>query len=88
MKDVLFYGPADDMDRARQLFPAHRATWQDFANRDELLLIGPFTDPTQGAMGVFSTREAAEAFVRADPFVTEGLVKTWHVREWREALVP
>jgi hypothetical protein len=24
----------------------------------------------------------AEAFARADPYVRNGLVKNWHVREW------
>ena len=54
-----FYEGADDMNRAREIFPAHRAKWQDFAARGELLMIGPFTDPRQGAMGVFTTRAAA-----------------------------
>ena len=60
MKYVLFYDAAADMDRAREVFPAHRAKWQEFVARGELLMIGPFSDPRQGAMGVFSTREAAE----------------------------
>jgi uncharacterized protein YciI len=37
-------------------------------------------------MGVFATRQAAEEFVRVDPFVLEGVVKKWELREWREAL--
>jgi hypothetical protein len=39
-------------------------------------------------MGVFSTRAAAEEFVRADPFVTNGIVARWTIREWHEALMP
>ena len=86
MKYVLFYEAAADMNRARELFPAHRAKWQEFVARGQLLMIGPFTDPGQGAMGVFTTRAAAEEFVRVDPFVLEGVVKKWELREWREAL--
>ncbi len=37
-------------------------------------------------MGVFATREAAEEFVRVDPFLLEGVVKKWELREWREAI--
>lgn len=37
-------------------------------------------------MGVFATREAAEEFVRVDPFLLEGVVQTWELREWREAI--
>lgn len=88
MKYVLFYGAAADMNRARELFPAHRAKWQEFVARGQLLMIGPFTDPRQGAMGVFTTRAAAEEFVGVDPFVLEGVVKKWELREWREALTP
>jgi uncharacterized protein YciI len=52
-------------------------------------LIGPFGDPqSQGAMAVFSTREAAEEFARNDPFVVNGVVRSWEVREWDEALDP
>jgi uncharacterized protein YciI len=39
-------------------------------------------------MCVFSTRDAAERFVARDPFVTEGLVARYEVREWNELLVP
>jgi uncharacterized protein YciI len=37
-------------------------------------------------MGVFTTREAAEAFVRDDPFVQNGVVGSWEIREWNEVL--
>jgi uncharacterized protein YciI len=51
-------------------------------------MIGPFNDPPLGeAMGVFATREAAEEFVRLDPFVANGIVATWTIREWNEVLV-
>jgi uncharacterized protein len=86
VKYVLFYEAAADMSRAREIFPAHRAKWQEFVARGQLLMIGPFTDPRQGAMGVFTTRAAAEEFVQVDPFVLEGVVKKWELREWREAL--
>jgi hypothetical protein len=69
-----------------ELFPAHQARWKGYAERGELLMIGPYAE-ADGAMGIFTTREAAESFVAADPFVLEGCVKRWYIREWREALV-
>ena len=55
----------------------------------EFFMIGVFTDvQSDGAMAVFTTREAAEEFARADPFVTEGVVQEWRVLEWRESLTP
>ncbi len=86
MKYVLFYESADDVaERAPEHFPAHRARWHEFLERGSLLLIGPFTDRT-GAMGVFTTKAAAEEFAAGDPFVLHGVVRSWHIREWMEAI--
>ena len=87
MKYVVFYENADDfLPKAQLHFPAHRARWEEFRVRGVLLLIGPFTD-RQGAMGVFTTREAAEEFVKGDPFLLKGVVAAWNIREWNEALM-
>ena len=68
---------------------AHRERWQEFARRGELLMIGPFANAQKdGAMAVFTTRAAAEEFVRGDPFVLNGIVRNWTIRDWHEALVP
>lgn len=40
-------------------------------------------------MAVFTSREAAEEFASADPFVLNGVVRSsWQVREWLEAFLP
>jgi uncharacterized protein len=39
-------------------------------------------------MAVFTIREAAEEFARNDPFVVNGVVRSWEVREWDEAVDP
>jgi len=57
-----------------------------YVERGELLMIGPFSDRS-GALAIFTTREAAEACAATDPFVLEGLVSNWSIREWQEALV-
>jgi uncharacterized protein len=91
MKYVLFYEVAsgdDVMPRLREHNPAHRARWAQCQARGELLMIGPFTDLRDGAMGVFTTREAAEEFARGDPFVLHGAVSKWRIAEWMEAIVP
>jgi uncharacterized protein YciI len=90
MKAVVFYESADDaLAKAPAHFPAHRARWQEFAARGELLMVGPFANAQEdGAMAIFTTREAAEEFVRGDPFVLHGLVRKWTIREWNEAIVP
>ena len=89
MKAVVFYESADDVaTKAPPHFAAHRARWKEFADRGELLMIGPFASAQEGAMGIFTTRAAAEDFVRGDPFVLHGVVRNWTIREWNEALVP
>jgi uncharacterized protein YciI len=89
-KYVLFYEAAPDF-RAKvpAHFEAHRALWGTFRDDGRLLMIGPFADePAGGAMGVFTNRDAAEEFIRLDPFVSSGIVARWTIREWNEALVP
>jgi uncharacterized protein YciI len=87
MKYVLFYESADDVaSKAPPHFPAHWARCQKFHARGSLLMVGTFADPQKdGSMAIFTTREAAEEFVAGDPFVLEGVVRGWEVREWNEA---
>lgn len=89
MKYVVFYESGDDIATlTREHFPAHRAWFMGFHERGLLLMIGPFADAgTESAMAVFTTREAAEEFVKGDPFVHHGVVRRWTIREWHEALV-
>jgi uncharacterized protein len=84
MKAVLLYTPADDvLARAPAHFPAHRARLDEFEAAGTLLLVGTFGDPqAQGSMAIFTTREAAEAFVAGDPFVHEGVVRSYEIRDW------
>ncbi len=50
-------------------------------------MIGTFANPQdEGSMAIFTTREAAEAFARSDPFVLKGVVRRWSIREWNEAI--
>jgi uncharacterized protein len=67
----------------------HCSRWAEFAGRGELLTIGAFANPQEeGSMAIFSTREAAEEFIRGDPFVLQGVVRGWRIPDWMEALVP
>lgn len=35
-----------------------------------------------GTMAICHTREAAEEYVKGDPFVLNGMVSKWYIREW------
>ena len=87
-KYVLFYESADDVRaKAPPFFPAHVARWREFQNQGTLLMIGTFANPQEeGSMAIFTTREAAQAFARNDPFVLNGVVRRWSIREWNEAI--
>jgi uncharacterized protein len=87
-KYVLLYESAEDvLSKAPAHFPAHWARCQAFHERGLLLMVGTFGDPqTEGAMAIFITREGAEEFVAGDPFVLNGVVRAWEIREWNEAL--
>ncbi len=82
VRHVLFYD-SGDLSLAAEHFPAHQARYTEFMRRGVLLSLGPFTD-RGGSMAVFTSREAAEEFASGDPFVLNGVVSKWRVREWRE----
>jgi uncharacterized protein YciI len=85
VKYVLLYESAADVRTTAPIhFPAHRQRFEDFHARGTLLMIGPFGNPEDGAMAIFTTREAAEEFAQGDPFVLYGVVRAWVIREWRE----
>lgn len=90
MKFVVLYESADDVAaRAPAHYPAHRARIDDFHRRGAVLMIGTFGDPQrEGSMAIFPTRADAESFVAEDPFVVNGVVKSYQIREWNEILTP
>jgi uncharacterized protein YciI len=85
-KHVLFYTSADDvLAKAPEHYPAHSARCDEFHARGSLLMVGTFGDPQrEGSMAIFTTREAAQEFVSEDPFVLNGVVSRWRIREWNE----
>ena len=54
--------------------------------RGVVLGIGPFEDG--GNMAIFKSRVEAEAFSKEDPFILEGLVKSFEIKDWRDSLLP
>ena len=89
-KYVVLYESADDvLAKAPAHYAAHTARGDDFHQRGLLLMYGPFGEPqAQGSMAIFTSREAAEEFVRDDPFVVNGVIRAWEIREWNEGLFP
>jgi uncharacterized protein len=90
MKHVMTYRAVDDfLPLALEHGPAHVTRLHEFHDRGVLLMVGTFDEPMNGdAMGIFTSREAAEEFIAGDPFVLNGVVASWTLRPWNEALVP
>ena len=88
-KYVLLYESADDvLAKAPAHFAAHTARGREFHERGSLVAYGPFGNPQdEGSMAVFTSREDAEEFAREDPFVLNGVVRGWQIREWNEAFL-
>jgi uncharacterized protein YciI len=90
VKYLMEYHPGEDFRAlARLHIAAHRARLQEFHDRGGLLMAGPLGDPPTGrAMGIFTSRDAAEEFIAGDPFVTGGVVSRWEIHPWHDVLAP
>jgi len=73
------------MEQIMAVYPRHKLVVEQFKARGEVIGIGPFAD--RGNMAIFRTREAAEAFSRQDPFILEGLVKSFVIRDWNDTML-
>lgn len=96
MHYLLFYEAAEDYLARRVAFRQEHLelAWQA-SERGELVLGGALANPVDGAVLLFKgdSPEVAERFAKADPYVANGLVKRWYVREWttvagRDAATP
>ena len=68
------------------VYPRHKVVVDTFVARGVVVGIGPFADG--GNMAIFTTRAKAKAFAKKDPFILEGLVKSFVIKEWGDALLP
>jgi len=80
---ILFYDYGENaLERRAPYREEHLGLANASHANGDMVMAGAFTDPLDGAALVFRTREAAEAFVKVDPYVASGLVTGWRVREW------
>lgn len=82
---LLIYDLVDNYAELRvPLRSSHLQLARDAVGRRELVLGGALVDPADHAILLFQGESAApaESFARADPYVLNGLVKSWKVREW------
>ena len=85
MHYLLFYEVVDDyISRRAEFRNAHLELAGKAVERGELVLGGALVNPVDGVVVVFKgdSPAVAEDFARADPYVANGIVKRWYVREW------
>jgi uncharacterized protein len=88
---LLFYEVGDDyLARRAEFRSAHLEKAWAAAERGELVLGGALANPVDGAVLLFRGESAAvaESFAKVDPYVAQGLVRKWRVREWTTVAGP
>jgi uncharacterized protein YciI len=82
---LLLYTTAPDyLERRGECGGEHLALAWEAQARGVLLLAGALADPPDGAVLLFKgdAPDVAERFARADPYVRNGLIEKWEVRQW------
>jgi uncharacterized protein len=85
MHYILFYKTVEDYIEKRAVFrEEHLKMVNDYYARGELIMAGAFANPANGAVLVFkgSSPEVANQFALHDPYVKNGLILSWEIREW------
>jgi uncharacterized protein len=67
------------------VYPRHKQVVDKYVERGDVIGIGPFAGG--GNMAIFKSRAAAEEFVKEDPFILEGLVKSFVIRDWMDEML-
>ena len=73
------------MEQIMAVYPRHKVIVDRYVSNGDVLGIGPFAD--RGNMAIFKTRAAAEQFVKEDPFILEGLVRSFVIRDWADTML-
>jgi uncharacterized protein len=74
----------DYLDRRGEFRGVHLNLAWAASQRGELVLGGALADPVDRAILLFKgeSTKVAEDFAKVDPYVLNGLVKSWSVRHW------
>jgi uncharacterized protein len=85
---VIGEGSGAPMETIMAVYPRHKTIVDKYIEAGDVIGIGPFTDSVRGNMAIFKTRAAAESFVKEDPFILEGLIRSFVIRDWMDGLLP
>jgi uncharacterized protein YciI len=83
---VIGEGAGASMETIMSVYPRHKIVVDKYLQEGKVIGIGPFVDRS-GSMAIFKTRAAAEQFVSEDPFIIDGIVKSFVIRDWDDTMV-
>jgi uncharacterized protein YciI len=89
MHYLLIYELAPDyLARRGDFRDEHLQLAWEAQERGEIVIAGALADPADQAILLFSgdSPDAAERFAKADPYVAQGLVTSWRVRQWNTVI--
>ena len=87
--DIDYPSIVEAMKDAPEAIVAHKKRSLEWHEQGKLIMAGAFRDSPEGrlnTMGVLTSHEAAEEFAKGDPFVLNGKVIRWYIREWNNML--
>jgi uncharacterized protein YciI len=82
---ILFYKTTEDyLERRGAYRPEHLDLINSYHAKGNLVMAGALADPADSAVFIFKgdTTQAAEDFANNDPYVKNGLIREWQVRQW------
>lgn len=83
---LLIYEVVDDYVKKREPYrDEHLRIANEAVEKGQLILGGAFDNPVDGAALVFRADSCSvvEDFVKNDPYVKNGLITGWKIREWK-----
>jgi uncharacterized protein len=83
---ILKYFLADNYIELRSGYRSmHLKLAEELHKKGELIFGGALTEPTDEALLVFKVDEKSviEDFISKDPYIKNGLVLKWEIREWK-----
>jgi uncharacterized protein YciI len=72
-------------NKAGDMIASHVARSKHLHEQGKLLMSGAFLDKNDeplSTMGILTSREAAEEYVKGDPLYVNGMMSSWSIREW------
>ncbi|ADR21106.1 hypothetical protein MATR_12640 [Marivirga tractuosa] len=82
---LLFYKTIENYVEKRDPYRSeHLKIAEDAHQNGSLVMAGAMAEPADGAVLIFKgeSPKIAEDFANSDPYVKNGLIKSWEVRPW------